>query len=1160
MPPPDDVRFRVLGPLTVIRRDRIVAVSAARHRAVLAVLLLAANRYVTRDLLIDQVWNGAPPEAAVKTVQSYVSRLRSLLAGTGARIDAGHGGRAYRLAVAPDAVDAAAFEELIRQGRAALDGGLTEKATAAFRDALALWQERPLADLVAEYRFADEAAQRLAGLRTTAVEGLARAAAEPEDLAALADDLAEAARARPERGALHELLLRALVAAGRQTDALAAFTRYRRLRQDQGLDPEPAIADLHRRILRQDPVLVPGSHPGPELVGRTRQLSRLREALAAADAGRGRCVLLDGEAGVGKTTLAARLVDEALDGGVLVAAGSPHDTAGPPAFRPWLQVLRALVTAGVAHPALTHAQAMLHGGAGDAVREQQFDAVLAALRVTAALRPLLVLLDDMHEADEGSTKLLLDVARQLPGSRVLLIVVAREPPDDPTTGWAGSVERLRRTPGVWTLRLDPLGGHEVAQLVAFQLGHQADPDLLAAVTRRSGGNPLFAVELTRLLADERALGRLRRTGQLPEVPPLVRDTVRSRARLLPPRCQELVSFAAVLGLEFELAVLRADETLAPGLDDHIDDAIAYRLVEPARPGVLRFCHPLMHEALYQDIAHQRREDLHTRAAAALERAYGDRVEIQAERLAHHWRQVSGPAARRRAYTHAMRASEQATAMLAWEEAARLAQLALDLDDRADAAHTAGQLLRLGRLLVRAGDVNEAGRRLLEAVALAPPDRSPDLFVEIVLAIVEDATYLATRPQHTDEAVRLLGEALELTSAADSPLRARLLAGLGWAMAWATDGHTADNRARRDAYTQEAVEVGRRLGARDVVGRAMYARLHAIWRPDNPGERYALCTEMLALAQERGDVDAVRENLRARFVAGLELGQAAQATADARAYALAAARHRSVGSLFWVNILDTSMHMMTGDFAAAEAAMGRLVAYSAGMEDQQGVEIATGLAAQTLLYHRERGRLPAPVGVDVAGLEQSLWSHQDTNPQLSQTWRVGAASFLLTLGRHGEAREIFDEVRAVGFDAIQFGPQWMCTVALAAELCVHFDDADTADQLKAMLTPYTEQCAVVTFGFGCLGSVAHFAAQLAGQLGDGKEAEDLFETALRANRRLGARPLVARTRFEYARALLRAGAPADRHRALRMLAATKPIADRLGMGPLARDIDLLAATA
>ncbi len=1163
---PDDVRFRMLGPVSLSRGASTIPISAARQRAVLAALLLSPNRFVPRDLLIDQVWNGAPPDGAVKTLQSYVSRLRNLLAGTAAQIVAGHDGRAYQLMVDPAFIDVNAFEELVTQARAALEAGDAERAAAGFAEALSLWQDRPLADLADEYRFADEAALRLQAQRAGAVEGWARAAASTGVLATLADELAATTQAFPQRAGLHEMLLRALVAAGRQADALAAYTRYRALRRDRGLDPEPAIEELHRQILRQDPLLVPAPMAAaPGMIGRNPQLSRLREALAAAVAGRGRCVLIDGEAGVGKTTLAGRLVDEAIAGDVLVASGSPHDTAGPLAFRPWLQVLRAVATAGVTGPALEQARTMLDGGVAphqNLIREKQFDAVVAALRAAAAQRPLLILLDDMHDADVGSAKLLLDVARLLPGSRVLLLVVARDQAGDggeAGPGWAGTVERLRRTPGVQTLRPGPLGADEVARLVAFELGREAEPALLAAVTARSGGNPLFVVELTRLLADEQALGKLQETGRLPRVPPVVREAVRDRASLLPGPCHDLVSFAAVLGFEFELAVIRADgEAAGSHLDEHVQTAIEQRFVEAVRPGVLRFCHPLVHEALYEDIPHHRREAWHTRAASAIESAYTGRLDVQAERLAHHWRQVAGAGARGHAYGYAMRASEQAATMLAWEEAARLGQLALDLDDRGDAEHTAQLLLRLARLLARAGELTQAGHRLLEAVKLAPPQRSPDLFVQITLTIAEEATFLATRPQHTDLAVRLLTDALALTGGRDHPLRARLLAGLGGALTWATDGHTVHNRARRDALTREAIEIGRRLGDREVLSRAMHSRVNAIWRPDNPRERYELTTDLVTLAEVHGDQDAMLENRRARFVAALELGEAAPARADARACALAAAELRRVGSLFWANILDTSMHLMTGDFAAAESATGRLVTYSAGMEDQREGHVHTGLAAQTLLYYRERGQLPAPVGTDLSQLERSLLSFQNTNPQLGQTWRLGTANFLLTRGRRSEARELFEEACAVGLDSIPFGAQWLCTVVLAAELCAVLGDVDTADMLKTMLTPYNAQCAVITFGFGCLGSVSHFAGQLAGLLGDLKEAEDLFEAALQANRRLGAPPLVARTQYEYAKALLQNDLQGDRERARSLLSSAASTASRLGMAPLLRDLELLAA--
>jgi DNA-binding SARP family transcriptional activator len=1121
---PSDVSFRLLGPLEVIHHGAVVPINAARHRAVLALLLLSANRHVSRDVLIDRVWNGAPPDGAVKTLQSYLSRLRAALGDTdGARITAELGGRAYRLTVPTDRIDAVVFADLVSEGQAAFDDGDFERADAAFKRALGLWRDRPLADLAAEYRFVADAARRLESLRADAVEGALRVAAELGPLAALADDLDDAVRRHPDRAALRPLHLRALYAAGRIDDALAAYEAYRRDRGNRGFDPEPAVEELHRRILRQDPALADPRAPTPGFVGRAAHLARLRAAYAAVAAGRGRCVVIHGEAGIGKTALAARAVEEALAAGARVVYGSPHDPTGPAAYGPWLQILDALGPAGAA------ATAALTGDRGQPdERDRRYATVAAALRASAEDRPLVVYVDDLHEADAGSVGLVFHLARLVAGTRVLLLAVARE--ESP------AVHQLRRLPGVESLRLPPLDDGEVGQLVGYELGRAVPPDLVTAVVTRAHGNPLYAVELTRLLADERALARLRDTGRLPGLPPMVCGAVRRRADLLPPDGRELLSFAAVLGVEFELAVLRAG---APEpVDQPLQAVIEAHFVEEVRTGILRFRHPLVRDLVYEALSRHDREVLHARAAGAIELAHAADLAPHAERLAQHWAQVSAADARPRAFRYTVLASRQAAAMLAWEDAARLLTRARELDDRPEL------LVELGDLYVKAGDGARAGRLFLDALAV------PDLFVRAVLAIVEAGTYLVVGPG-ADHAIVLVGEALTRVGPAEPALRSRLLAGLAEVMVWASDGQSAANQRSRDAHSRAAVEVARRCGDPAVLARALRARLNATWRPDNAADRLDGCTELIGLAESRADAGLAVEGRRERFVAALELGRPDLLRSDVEAVALAAGETRRADRLFWAAVLAGTHAMLIGDFATAETAIGRTLRHSSGPDNRSVANQHGGVTAQILLFHRETGRLPAGIGQDAADLERLLLSTIHHNPTLDRAWQLGSASFLASRGRDAEARHLFAEA---GFDT---GPS-IYPLMVAADLCARFADETAAATLYPLLAPYDGHGVVLQCGYGYLGDVALALGQLAGVLGRWDDAERHFTAALATHRRLGAAPLVARTRLEHARVLIRAGDPTERDRTRALLSSASLTGARFHLTPLVSEPDRLLA--
>jgi DNA-binding SARP family transcriptional activator len=1157
----DDLRFALLGPLEVSRGDSPVPLPAARHRAVLALLLLSANRYVARDVLIDRVWNGTPPDAAVKTLQSYLSRLRGLLGGrSSGLIESGHGGRTYRLVVEPAAVDALHCEELVTRGRTALADGDVEVAATSFDEAVALWRGRPLADLADEYRFAEQVGHGLATLRATAVEGAFEAAAALNLLAERVDEIQREVRRYPDRTVLRHLLLRGLCEAGRQADALTAYREYRLSRREQGLDPEPTIEELHRRILRQQTPATPSTVGTSGLFGRAGVLRRLDDMLVAARSGRGTCVLLSGEAGIGKTALVSRLADAAAAQGVRTVCGSPHDPTGPAAFRSWLQVLDALATTGVGasdRGDITAARGLLVGedpwSATDDravdptdVRGNRFAAVSTALRAAATTHPLLIVLDDVHLAGPACMALLTHVARLVHGSRILLVAVAREPVDDlADSDWTHHAEQLRRLPGVRTLRLGPLDDEALRQLVTDELGRTPGSDLLAAVAERARGNPLFAVELTRLLADGSALGGLCDTGSLAKVPPLVRDVMLRRVDRLPDACRELLSFAAVLGVEFEAGLLDTGTSIDPGI---LATVIHERLVEEAGTDTLRFRHPLMRDALYEDLVPEERAALHARAIAAIETRYVDRLDEQAQRLAHHWKRTGGAAARVRAAEFTVRAARHAAAVCAWDESARLLQAAVELDDRNDDGYTVRLLVELGRMLVAAGDAVRGGQRFVDALALAPAGRAPALFVRVVQTIAETGTFLVTGPS-ADHTARLLAEAVEVAGGSDPALRARLLAGLSDAMVWATGGSTTDDRRRRDALTHEAVELARRHGDRSVLLRALCARVTAIDGPDDPGERLRLCTDVVALTRHGDDPDRALIGHHGRFVAALELGQPAVARAEADACALIAGTSHRADHRFWAAVLDGTWAMMTGQFSAAEAAIARNVVTHRIDDDRYLGGQHGGITAQMLLFHREQGRLPGQSGPDAATVGDSLLSRPHRHAPLWQLWQVGTASFLLASGHAGQAREMYDYACATGFAPTPDGASWPATMAVAADLSVAFADMDTAGRLYTALAPYAAQCAVITCGYGCLGSVAHVLGQLAGCLGRWKEADDHFQSATDANRRLGAPPLVARTQLEHARMLLRSGDRRLIDRAHALLTAAAVTATRLGMAPM-----------
>ncbi|HEY2521875.1 MAG TPA: AfsR/SARP family transcriptional regulator [Streptosporangiaceae bacterium] len=251
-----DLRFALLGPVRAWHGDTELDLGAPQQRSVLAALLLAEGRQVPIGALIDGLWAADPPRTAAGTVRTYVSRLRRVLgratgAGLGRETDGliESAGDGYLLTRDGFGLDLDTF--VLLTGRARASHADPAQAARLLRQALALWQGEPLAGLPG--RYAESQRDRLAELRMTALEERLALDIELGGHGAAAAELPGLLAGDPLRERLTELLMLALYRSGRQADALAAFgVTQRRLADDLGIDPGPALRALHGRILRMD--------------------------------------------------------------------------------------------------------------------------------------------------------------------------------------------------------------------------------------------------------------------------------------------------------------------------------------------------------------------------------------------------------------------------------------------------------------------------------------------------------------------------------------------------------------------------------------------------------------------------------------------------------------------------------------------------------------------------------------------------------------------------------------------------------------------------------------------------------------------------------------------------------------------------------------------
>ena len=251
---------RILGPFEVREGGRLLALGRGKQTALLARLVLDANRVVPVDVLIDDLWGEDPPETAVKMVQVYVSKLRKLLPAETLRTRA----PGYLLELPPGAVDLERFEALLAEGRSSLAAGRADETSARLREALELWRSPALAEFEEPFALIETA--RLGELRLSALEERIDADLALGLHAELASELEALVARHPLRERLRGQHMLAVYRIGRQADALASYQAFRlRLSEELGIEPSSRLRELERRILRQDRDLeaVGGVHPAP---------------------------------------------------------------------------------------------------------------------------------------------------------------------------------------------------------------------------------------------------------------------------------------------------------------------------------------------------------------------------------------------------------------------------------------------------------------------------------------------------------------------------------------------------------------------------------------------------------------------------------------------------------------------------------------------------------------------------------------------------------------------------------------------------------------------------------------------------------------------------------------------------------------------------------
>ncbi|MCT9932978.1 AAA family ATPase [Planotetraspora sp. A-T 1434] len=819
---------------------------------------------------------------------------------------------------------------------------------------------------------------------------------------------------------------------------------------------------------------VPGRHAGPaagrivaEPARRDRLFGRESELAQLLALSRG-IALIGGEAGIGKSALAEAAAAARAGAGWRVAVGRCPETGGAPAGWAWAEILRALTAAVAPGEAVAVQIARLLDPVGQEgfapgadLTTERFRlrrALAAYLADAARTAPLLLVLDDLHRADDETLAVLVHLAGDLADAPVVIVGTFRDEEADRLADTSATLARHEPL----RVALRGIDQEAAAGLLAEVSGAEVTAATLAAVADRTGGNPFFLRETARLIASEGE------TAAASVVPAGVRDVLRRRFARLPVPAQTVLREAAVMGRDIDVDVLTA---VNGGGDDAVVDAVeaalmAGLLLEPGGGGV-RFAHALVRDTLYDDMSRLRQTRTHARVAAVLERLRPDEVAA----LAHHFAAGGEPA---KAARYAALAAEQAELRFAYREAAALWGQAIDLGGREDLE----LIMRRVRALALGNELAAAREMRERAIRLAVPYGDPELIARVVGAF--DAPSLWSTKDYgvvSSEVVRVIEETLAVLPQGDGPARCALLTSLAFEL-------EGEQTTRGAEAAGEALAMARRIGDPEGLVKALNARHFHTFRGDSPAVRERLGTELLRLAEANGMATG-------QVVAHLILMQRALAELDfpeADRHADQAERLGERYDLPMPRSLATFYRAfrlaIAGEYVEAE----RLYREGAHAHSRVGAwRFEVGLS------YMSRYCLGLLQG-DVTGMlaESEL---------VAQHWDVAAEPYALALaaaGRTGEARQVAGRPRPIRPDYYA-----RLFIVVRGLLGMALGDKERVLEAYDALAPYPR--GIVTQGTGLLPlwPVAQVLGDLAAYLGRADEAAERYGAALEIATGVGA---------------------------------------------------------
>lgn len=900
--------------------------------------------------------------------------------------------------------------------------------------------------------------------------------------------------------------------------------------------------------------------PNP-LVGRIHELEVLDTALAEASAGRGKMVLLAGDSGIGKTRLAMELCTRAQAHQAAVVWGRCWEGEGAPAFWPWVQMVRQYMSGraaselradlGLAASDVARVIPDLGSLLNDALfrsappgfaatpeheRFRFFDGLTQFWLAAARRQPIVLVFDDLQWADHASLRLWEFMAREMGTGALLMLALYREDEIGAHEGLRAALGAVLREPVCQRVALSGLADSEVAQYVELLSGRQLQPPVLDKLTQRTQGNPFFVGELVRLLA---ANGFKAGPGWERALPIGVRHAVARRLAATSIECNRVLSLAAAIGQEFDVALLGvvagdSDVSHLLATLQPAEDAALIRRVDDTG-SAYAFTHAMVQETLLANLTAAVRAWVHGRIGTALEEAFGHDSRHFVE-MARHFL-AAGDIGADKAYVYARRAGDASLTVLAYDESVQWYERALQLLERRGGAPDPEThcelLLALGDVQMRAGMVDAARLTSFRAAEIARRSGDGTRFARAALGF--GWSFNAVGVDH--ERIALLEQVLAMLPTADSSLRVRVMARLATALFW-----LSEHAARRATLRDEAVKIARRLGDPATLAFSLNESLFASWEAVHSDLRARYSRELLALAEGAGEHELTLQSRQWLVTSLLEEGDLAGAQREIALYTQLARRLRQNLYLWNAAMWRTMEAFLHGPMDAVESLAEEALRLGERVEPDNAQQAYSALL---FCLRREQGRLAEFLPVIEAIVAQ---------PDAIPGWRRALAIVYLEVGRHDDANRELSLLRPTDA-AID---DQLNGLTFIAEVAAGLRRRDTCSDIYELLQRYAKQGIVLGMGIVHFGSASRHLGLLASVLGRFDDAERHFAEAQRMHERIRSRPLMAHTQHDLAAMLCMRDAPGDRERASALLATAVATARELGMGGLEQRGEALLA--